>query len=326
MIEGFVLDGLPATQFPYLQCNISQLERLCTEAQTITEQLEQAKKGVAALSVFHSRLHNEQIVRSNVQSVKTTASARYALLLTDGFDLSAVPIGLFVELVSFVPIPYLKTLAGHGETLRHAAELARGRPLHAQWGTYYTFLMKVNTGWAQRFSDGQYISSSAHAVQMLTSSPDTEVQGHLAAARTQGHVPVNGRQRNDSFSNEVRSQPSAVVAGHHPLHSTADPVSSTTLQGVQTFNPDQAQTTARESMYLRVLRAKEREWGPKHLTTLDTVMELGSLYADEGRRSEAERMFSRALLGYEKVEAGNSDIQKTQEVLRKLEHVRECAV
>jgi len=204
-------------------------------------------------------------------------------------------------LVSFVPIPHLKTLAGHGETLRHAAELARGRPLHAQWGTYYTFLMKVNTEWAQRFFD--------------------EVQAHLAAARAQEHAPVNGSQRNDSFSSEVRTQPSAVVAGHHPLHSTTDPVPSTTLHGVQPFNPDQVQITAQESMYLRVLRAKEREWGPEHLTTLDTVMELGSLYTDEDRTLEAERMLSRALRGYEKVEAGNSDNQKTQEVLGKLEHL-----
>jgi hypothetical protein len=154
MVESFILDGLPATQFPYLKCSISQLEHLCTEARDVLERLERAKKGVVALSIFHNRLHNEQIIRSNVQSIKTTASARYAPLLTDGFDLSAVPIGLFVELVSFVPIPYLKTLAGHDETIRYAAELAKGRPLHAQWGTYYTFLMKINTEWAQRFSDG----------------------------------------------------------------------------------------------------------------------------------------------------------------------------
>jgi len=60
-------------------------------------------------------------------------------------------------------------------------------------------------------------------------------------------------------------------------------------------------------MYLRVLRAKEREWGPEHWTTLETVIELGSLYVDEGNRSEAERMFSRALREYEKVNAGDSD-------------------
>jgi hypothetical protein len=78
-------------------------------------------------------------------------------------------------------------------------------------------------------------------------------------------------------------------------------------------------------MYLRVLSAKEREWGPDNWTTLDTVMELGSLHVDEGNRPEAERMFSRALRGYEKVNAGDSDNQKMQEILRKLEHVRKSA-
>ena len=155
MIQSFVLGSLPATQFPYLQCNLVQLESLCAEAQTITELLEQVKKGAAALNVFQNMLDNEQIVRSNMQSIKTTASARYAPLLTDGFDLSAVPIDMFVEMVSFVPIPYLETLAGHVETLRYAAKLARGRPLPAQWGTYYTSLVKVNAVWVQRFSDRQ---------------------------------------------------------------------------------------------------------------------------------------------------------------------------
>jgi hypothetical protein len=325
MIEGFVLDGLPATRFPYLQCNISQLEQLCTEVQAILEQLEQAKKGVTALNVFHHKLHNAQIVRSNVQSIRTTASARYAPLQTDGFDLSAVSIGLFIELVTFVPIPYLKTLAGHGETLRHAAELAKGRPLHAQWGTYYTFLMKVNAGWAQKFSDGQYIRCRRNAVQMLTSSR-AEVHAHLATGVTEGQAPVDQRQRNDSFSSDLTSQTSAVVAGHHQLRSAAGPVPSTIVHEAQPFNPDQIQITARESMYLRVLRAKEKEWGPEHLTTLDTVMELGSVYVEEGRRSEAEQMFTRALLGYAKIEAGNSDNLKMQEALRKLEHIRQCTV
>jgi hypothetical protein len=259
-----------------------------------------------------------------VQSVKTTASARYAPHLTDGFNLSAVPIAFFVELVSFVPIPHLKTLSGHSETLRYVAELARGRSLHPQWGTYYTYLMKVNVEWAQRFSDGQYINCSTYAFWMLNSSPDTEVHAHLAAARTEGHGHVNGRPRTDSFSSEMSSQPSAVVTTHNALYSSADPESSSTFHSVQAPNPDQSQTTAQESMYLRVLRAKEREWGPEHLTTLDTVVQLGSLYSDEGRRLEAERMFSRALLGYEKLEPRASNDQKKQEVLRKLEHVRDA--
>jgi hypothetical protein len=95
----------------------------------------------------------------------------------------------------------------------------------------------------------------------------------------------------------VRNQPSAGVAGHHPLHSTANPVPCTTVHAVQLFNPDQAQTTARESMYLRVLRAKEREGGPEHLTTLDTAMEPGSLHANEVRMPEAERCSVEHYLG-----------------------------
>jgi hypothetical protein len=133
---------------------------------------------------------------------------------------------------------------------------------------------------------------------------------------------VHGRQHDESPSSELGSQSSTVVAGRRPIHSTADPVTSTRLHGVQCSTPDQAQITPRESMYLRALRAKEKEWGPENLTTLDTVMELGSLYAEEGRKLESGRMFSRALLGYEKVEAGTSEYQKSQEVLRKLEHVR----
>jgi hypothetical protein len=52
-------------------------------------------------------------------------------------------------------------------------------------------------------------------------------------------------------------------------------------------------------------------------------MELSSLHADKGRRAEAEPMFVRALLGYEKIEAVDSDSQKTQEALRKLRHARD---
>ena len=64
--------------------------------------------------------------------VGSTSGTQYLALrplLADGFDLSAVPIDLFVNLVSLVPIPYLKTLASHGETLLHVAaprEIGRG--------------------------------------------------------------------------------------------------------------------------------------------------------------------------------------------------------
>jgi hypothetical protein len=134
-----------------------------------------------------------------------------------------------------------------------------------------------------------------YIVEILTSPPDTEVQAHITAARTQGQVLVNGSQHNEA----VNSEPSAISSSDLP------------------------QNIAQESMYLRVLRSKERVWGPEHPTTLETVIEVGSLYTDAGRRSEAEQMFSRALLGFQKVEAGKTDNRRTQEVLRKLDYVRE---
>ncbi|KAK4902396.1 hypothetical protein LTR49_027084 [Elasticomyces elasticus] len=55
-----------------------------------------------------------------------------------------------------------------------------------------------------------------------------------------------------------------------------------------------------EEMYLRALRGKEEEWGPKHISTLDTVNNLANLYRNQGKMQEAEEMYLRALEGYEK--------------------------
>jgi hypothetical protein len=54
-------------------------------------------------------------------------------------------------------------------------------------------------------------------------------------------------------------------------------------------------------MYLRALKGKEEVWGPKHTSTLDTVNNLGLLYADQGKMKEAEEICLRALKGYEEV-------------------------
>ncbi|SLM40977.1 beta transducin-like protein het-e4s [Lasallia pustulata] len=55
-----------------------------------------------------------------------------------------------------------------------------------------------------------------------------------------------------------------------------------------------------EAMYRRALEGKEKAWGPEHTSTLDTVNNLGILYADQGKMAEAEVMYRRALEGYEK--------------------------
>lgn len=55
------------------------------------------------------------------------------------------------------------------------------------------------------------------------------------------------------------------------------------------------------SLYsMRSWAGKEKAWGQEHMSTLNTVNNLGLLYADQGKMAEAEEMYMRALRGYEK--------------------------
>jgi tetratricopeptide (TPR) repeat protein len=56
-----------------------------------------------------------------------------------------------------------------------------------------------------------------------------------------------------------------------------------------------------EKLYQRALQGKEKAWGPKHTSTLNTVNNLGNLCKNLGRLNEAEKMYQRALDGYAKV-------------------------
>jgi tetratricopeptide (TPR) repeat protein len=53
-------------------------------------------------------------------------------------------------------------------------------------------------------------------------------------------------------------------------------------------------------LYERALKGYEKAWGAEHTSTLDTVNNLGNLYADLGQHKQAEEMYKRALKGYEK--------------------------
>ncbi|KAH8728360.1 hypothetical protein GQ44DRAFT_824189 [Phaeosphaeriaceae sp. PMI808] len=55
-----------------------------------------------------------------------------------------------------------------------------------------------------------------------------------------------------------------------------------------------------EKMYQQALQGYEKAWGLEHISTLNTVNDLGNLYADLGRLDEAEKMYQRALQGCEK--------------------------
>ncbi|KAI9776053.1 MAG: hypothetical protein M1839_000656 [Geoglossum umbratile] len=52
-------------------------------------------------------------------------------------------------------------------------------------------------------------------------------------------------------------------------------------------------------MYERALRGYEKALGAEHTSTLDTVNNLGNLYANQGKLALAEQMYERALRGYE---------------------------
>ncbi len=52
---------------------------------------------------------------------------------------------------------------------------------------------------------------------------------------------------------------------------------------------------------MRALRGYEKAWGLEHISTLDTVNNLGNLYSNQGKLVEAEKMYQRALEGYERL-------------------------
>jgi tetratricopeptide (TPR) repeat protein len=66
------------------------------------------------------------------------------------------------------------------------------------------------------------------------------------------------------------------------------------------LNKNQGKMVEAEKMYLRALEGAEKACGAEHTSTLNTVNNLGNLYADQGKIAEAEKMYLRALEGYEK--------------------------
>jgi tetratricopeptide (TPR) repeat protein len=72
-------------------------------------------------------------------------------------------------------------------------------------------------------------------------------------------------------------------------------------------------------MYDRALRGKEEALGVGHSSTLTTVNNLGLLYKDQGRLGEAEKMYERALRGYEAL--GGVCVQQYLPALNTLENM-----
>ena len=55
---------------------------------------------------------------------------------------------------------------------------------------------------------------------------------------------------------------------------------------------------AEAEMYRQALDGYEKAWGLDYTSTLDTVNNLGLLYADQGKQVEAEKIYRRALGGF----------------------------
>jgi tetratricopeptide (TPR) repeat protein len=75
-----------------------------------------------------------------------------------------------------------------------------------------------------------------------------------------------------------------------------------------------------EKIYQRALQEYEKVWGPEHISTLNTVNNLGALYADQGKMDEAEKMYQRALQGYEKA-LGREQVKTYIPALNTLENI-----
>jgi tetratricopeptide (TPR) repeat protein len=54
-------------------------------------------------------------------------------------------------------------------------------------------------------------------------------------------------------------------------------------------------------MYIRALEGYKTALGAEHISTLNTVNNLGNLYYNQGKLAEAENIYVRALEGYKKV-------------------------
>jgi tetratricopeptide (TPR) repeat protein len=71
------------------------------------------------------------------------------------------------------------------------------------------------------------------------------------------------------------------------------------LHKIADFLQDWESSQVVEHLYMRALRGKEEALGVKHMSTLDTVNNLGILYGKQGKPKEAEEMYVRALRGRE---------------------------
>ena len=104
----------------------------------------------------------------------------------------------------------------------------------------------------------------------------------------------------DEFIMARRLVPHARTVGRRHLRLEANEDLAVHLHSIAYLLGDWESSKEVEEMYLRALRGKEKAWGADHTSTLDTVNNLGLLYAAQGKMEQAEELYMRALKGKEK--------------------------
>ena len=73
-------------------------------------------------------------------------------------------------------------------------------------------------------------------------------------------------------------------------------ISESSPSGAQT--PSGSKLDEAEKIYMRALQGYEEALGLKHISTLQTVNNLGNLYANQGKLAEADKTYERVLRGF----------------------------
>jgi tetratricopeptide (TPR) repeat protein len=79
----------------------------------------------------------------------------------------------------------------------------------------------------------------------------------------------------------------------------SDNIQGWLFQSLGAFLADQDKLAEAEKIYQPALESMEKALGPKHISTLNIVNNIGNLYKDQGKLAKAEEMYQRALKGYE---------------------------
>jgi tetratricopeptide (TPR) repeat protein len=85
-----------------------------------------------------------------------------------------------------------------------------------------------------------------------------------------------------------------------PKNLDSDVIVSESLHGMVDLFSGQGKLGEAEKMYERALQGKEGALGVEHISTLETVNNLGILFKSQGKLGEAEKMYEQALQGFEK--------------------------